>query len=419
MNWTSAQRIKYLSTINNDALPETTNPDQEIRYLDISSVGRGRAVGEPEEFTFATAPSRARRLVKSGDTIVSTVRTYLRAVLPIRDPDPALVVSTGFAVLRPGPKLDPVFFSWVVQSDSFIDEVVARSVGISYPAINASEIGDIRVPVAELYVQRAIADYLDAETARIDALISKKQQMKGMIIERGGHALLRSFELRGIRWPSSIEELESMSSLGDCRVMHLSQCLEQLTNGYVGPTRDILVDEGVPYIQSLHIKNGSIDFDRRPFFVTPEWHAERPRIHLRENDVLIVQTGDIGSVAVVPPRFGEASCHALQIARVRSAVITGPYLAEFLRSSLGYQSLLSRATGALHPHLEGSIRNVSILVPPLELQHVIVGEVAKLRRQSERIVSRLTRQIELLREHRQALITAAVTGELEIREVTA
>ena len=419
MTLDQTSRLKYIAAINLRALPEKTDPDREMRYLDISSVGRGSAVAEPEFMTFEKAPSRARRLVRDGDTIVSTVRTYLRAVLPIRNPDPGLVVSTGFAVLTPQPAVDPRFFAWVVQSDPFVEEIVARSVGVSYPAINASEIGDLRVPVPPLETQRAIADYLDTETARIDALIAKKKRMTDIVVERGDLAVESALARRGVRLPSTLEELEAASMVGECRVIRLSQCLDQLTNGYVGPTRDILVDDGIRYVQSLHIKGGRIDFDRRPFFVTPEWHAERPRIHLRENDVLIVQTGDIGQVAVVPPGFGEASCHALQIARVRPSVVLGPYLAEYLRSSLGYQSLLSRATGALHPHLEAGIRTVPVVVPSLQVQHEVIEEVAEAREHSADVSARLSCQIELLREQRQALITAAVTGELEVPAVAA
>ena len=74
--------LKRLVRINERALPESTDPEREIRYVDISSVGRGKLVKEPERMSFSDAPSRARRLVRQGDTIVSTVRTYLRAVWP-------------------------------------------------------------------------------------------------------------------------------------------------------------------------------------------------------------------------------------------------------------------------------------------------------------------------------------------------
>lgn len=76
--------LKYIAGINERALSEDTEPDRQLRYIDISAVGRGGLVAEPEEMRFEDAPSRARRLVRHGDTILSTVRTYLRAVWPVR-----------------------------------------------------------------------------------------------------------------------------------------------------------------------------------------------------------------------------------------------------------------------------------------------------------------------------------------------
>ena len=93
--------LKRLARINERTLPESTDPGREIRYVDIGSVGRGRLVKEPEQMHFSDSPSRARRLVRQGDTIVSTVRTYLRAVWPVIGSVDGLVVSTGFAVLTP------------------------------------------------------------------------------------------------------------------------------------------------------------------------------------------------------------------------------------------------------------------------------------------------------------------------------
>ena len=79
----------------------------------------------------------------------------------------------------------------------------------------------------------------------------------------------------------------------------------------------------------------------------------------------------------------------------------------------------TRATGALHPHLEGGIRDVPIVVPPIAVQGELLEVVAEGRRQMEQLANRIARQIDLLVERRQVLITGAVTGELEIPEVAA
>ena len=120
------------------------------------------------------APSRARRLVCDGDTIVSTVRTYLRAIAPVSAPPPEMVVSTGFAVIRPR-AMDPGFASWVLREQGLVEEIVARSTGVSYPAINASRIGDLSVPLPPFDEQEAITDFLNRETERIDTLVAKQR----------------------------------------------------------------------------------------------------------------------------------------------------------------------------------------------------------------------------------------------------
>ena len=166
------KRLKYLATINDEALPDTTPPDHEMQYVDIGSVDSVKGVTTSELLTFESAPSRARRIARDGDTIVSTVRTYLRAIAAIRDPAENLIVSTGFAVVRPR-RMEPAYLSYAARESRFVETVVARSVGVSYPAVNASEIATIPVPRPPEAEQRAIADYLDRETAKLDRLIGK------------------------------------------------------------------------------------------------------------------------------------------------------------------------------------------------------------------------------------------------------
>jgi type I restriction enzyme S subunit len=169
------RRLKYTASINDEALSETTDPDYEFVYVDISSVDAAKGVVATEVYRFEDAPLRARRIVRDGDTIVSTVRTYLRAIAPIRDPDDNLIVSTGFAVVRPR-KLDSGYLSYALRSPFFVETVVSRSTGVSYPAINAPEVGNIGVSIPPLDEQCAIASFLDRETARIDALTEKINQ---------------------------------------------------------------------------------------------------------------------------------------------------------------------------------------------------------------------------------------------------
>ena len=181
-NW-EVRRLKYIATVNDEALPETTDPDLEITYVDIGNVDSIAGITGTEELVFEDAPSRARRIVRQGDVIISTVRTYLKAIARIEPNDANLIVSTGFAVIRPQ-DLDSGFAAYALGSPYFVDRVVAHSVGVSYPAINASELACLDIAFPPLPEQQAIASFLDRETARIDEMVAKKERLIELLREK-------------------------------------------------------------------------------------------------------------------------------------------------------------------------------------------------------------------------------------------
>ena len=164
------RRLKYVASCNDDSLAEDTPSNFSFDYVDVGSVKYGLGIVQREPMVFADAPSRARRVVRKDDVIVSTVRTYLKSVAQIPSFNKPIIVSTGFAVLR-AKNSDVIFLNYALQSQSFVDEVEARSTGISYPAINASDLVSIKILLPPLPVQRAIAAYLDEKCGAIDEAI--------------------------------------------------------------------------------------------------------------------------------------------------------------------------------------------------------------------------------------------------------
>lgn len=166
----SAKPLKRWASINARSLPENTDVSFTFTYLDISCVGRGRLVSEPERMTFGRAPSRARRIVQQGDTIFSTVRTYLRATLFVPKARDDLIASTGFAVLSPGPDIEPEFLALACQSKRFVDEVTRHAVGVAYPAIAETRLAALKlVAPPSREEQRAILEHIASATAGLDA----------------------------------------------------------------------------------------------------------------------------------------------------------------------------------------------------------------------------------------------------------
>jgi type I restriction enzyme S subunit len=361
--------------------------------------------------------SSATQLAPADSVLVVFRSGILRHSLPTAVAGHAMALNQDLKAFVCRRELLPSYLDYVLQGLGQRLLTLWRNQGATVESLDLPIVARTVLPNPPLAEQRVIAAFLDRETARIDALVAAKRRMMEVFEERVCLAFDRAIQQQGFEFPVELgPNWTRWPRPRHWTIMHLSQALVQLTNGFVGPTRDILCDDGIPYVQSLHIKNGRIDFARRPFFVDPIWHNERPRIHLREDDVLIVQTGDIGQVAVVPPAFGAASCHALQIARVKRNLISGRYLAAYLRSPFGRQSLISRATGALHPHLEAGIKDIPVVVPPRSVQDVVVEQIDQAELSAANMMSVLHRQGQLLQERRQALITAAVTGRLDIAE---
>lgn len=164
--------LKYLASYNDEVLSENTDDEFEFDYIEIGSVQYGRGIIYKEHMKFKNAPSRARRIVRKDDIIVSTVRTYLKAVATIPACNNSLIASTGFIVIRPH-KVLPRFMNYALLSESFISLVESHSTGISYPAINSVDVVKFKIPVPCRSEQERIAAFLDAECTEIDAVLEK------------------------------------------------------------------------------------------------------------------------------------------------------------------------------------------------------------------------------------------------------
>ena len=180
-SWNVVQ-TKWLMSCNDEVIPENSPSSFELTYVEISDVDFTRGITNRELMRFEDAPSRARRKVRDGDIIISTVRTYLKAIAEIKAPDNNLVVSTGFAVLRPRKVLQS-FAKYALSASYFIEKVISESFGVSYPAITADRLVSIKLAVPDIKTQEKIADLLDKQTMNIDSLVKKQEEMIDLLRE--------------------------------------------------------------------------------------------------------------------------------------------------------------------------------------------------------------------------------------------
>ena len=169
------KKIKYVATINDEVISEKTDEDTEINYVEISDVDFVNGLNNFTTYRFKDAPSRARRIANEGDILISTVRTYLKAITRVEKKIENLIVSTGFAVLRPK-EINSKYLGFIALSNFFIDETIANSVGVSYPAINSSQIGEFKIPIPPLDEQEEIVHLIETEIEKIKGVITKIEQ---------------------------------------------------------------------------------------------------------------------------------------------------------------------------------------------------------------------------------------------------
>jgi type I restriction enzyme S subunit len=151
--------------------PAATYPDEEFRYVDISSVESksGRITGQQQIFG-RDAPSRARRVIRNNDVIISTVRPNLKSFALIPDELDNQICSTGFAVFTCPDSILPEFLLYQFFSDFFIEQVMKSVTGGHYPAINDKNLKQVLLILPPLEEQRRLVAYLDGLQAQVSAL---------------------------------------------------------------------------------------------------------------------------------------------------------------------------------------------------------------------------------------------------------
>jgi type I restriction enzyme S subunit len=394
--------LKRWVRINASVLPDTTPADYEFRYIDIATVGTGFLTREPQQLRFGNAPSRARRVLHIGDTIISTVRTYLRAVYYVDGDAEALVCSTGFAVLTPGPSTQPKYVSYLVESNTFTDRLTAESVGTAYPAIAEGRLGSFYVPIPPLPEQTAIVRFLDYIDRRMRRYIRAKQKLiklleeyKQALIHRAvtGKIDVRTGQPYPAYKPSGVEWLGEVPEHWE--VIRLKY-VARLRSGESITSERIEVTGDYPVYGGNGIRGFTSSFTHEGEFV------------------LIGRQGALcGNINYANGKFW-ASEHAVVVHPLRKCL--SHLLGELLRA----MNLNQYSIAAAQPGLAVErIQNLAIPFPPIDEQEQIDQYIKNQVNAFDAAIAAARREIDLLREYRTRLIADVVTGKVDVREVAA
>lgn len=408
--WPSVRLDGVTTERRTSVLPSDLGP--EVFHYSIpvwDEIGDGRI--EPSE----EIGSHKLR-IDGGELLVSKLNPRKSRVLEAEAQSLPTVASSEFVVLRPSPKVWRRFLAYWFLAESTrqgLDRQV-QSVTRSQQRVAPDAISKAWLRLPPLDEQRRIADFLDAETSRIDSLITKRQRQIELLEERSATVIDATIGARWLRRadgvPFGIEGVRSVR-LGSVALVQTGVTLHG--GRPAGPT-----DVEVPYLRVANVHDGSIDTDEVKSVRLPS--ATAARSLLQRGDVLMTEGGDpdkLGRGAVWDDRI-EPCVHQNHVFAVRPdrSLLTSEYLAMITRTSYAraYFEMTASKTTGIASTSSAKIAAFRVPLPSVEEQMSVVHQyehrVAAIRRAKRA----LDRQIELLRERRQALITAAVTGEITV-----
>jgi type I restriction enzyme S subunit len=305
-------------------------------------------------------------------------------------------VSTAYRVYKPHREMWPRFLHYWLRSEVALDQyrLLVRGITTFDRSITREDLDAMPVPVPPLAAQRAIADYLDRETARIDALTMAKRQIAVRLTER---------------WNAALDSAIWHPSARRVALRRVTQFVD-----YRGatPTKD---DSGIPLITASHIRDGVIDYAVDPQFISEIQYGDWMRRGFPEaRDVVMTTEAPLGEVAQIDnPRI--ALAQRVILLKATKGKLLPDFLALALRSPTFQAQLRAHATGSTALGIKADrLKTLAIPLPAAEDQSIVVSAMAVLDTIRARTAAALDRQVALLRERRNVLATGAVTGSLEV-----
>lgn len=369
------------------------------RYVRTTDIASLHALDPTKRVTLPPEVANGA-LIQRGDILMTAAGSLGTSHLYDSD-EPACYA--GYLVrFRPDPSVcDGRYIAWWTQSKHHLDQVATGAVRSTIDNFSAGKFRAMSVPVPPLAEQHAIAAFLDRETAEIDDLVSKQESLIETLRERRAAV---------VEW-----------ELSEARRMHpvkvLKVACEHVTVGIVvTPARWYEESEtrGTPAVRGTNITESGIS-EKDLVRLTAEGHALHEKSRLRSGDVVIVRTGKAGLAAVVEPRHDGWNAIDVLLVRPRASDLDPRYLAISLNSATARGASAEVSVGSIQGHLNvGAVRNTAITMPPLNEQRRIADYLDEQTSEIDSLISKAEEFIALAKERRSALITAAVTGQIDM-----
>jgi len=332
-------------------------------------------------------------------------------------------VSPAYTVLRPQKDLVPNYWEYLLKCSSYIAALQTTTEGIrDGKNISYTQFGSLSVPLAPETEQTAIATFLDRETAKIDALIAEQEKLIALLAEKRqatiSHAVTKGLNPNapmkdsGVAWLGEVPEHWDVVSL-----KHL--VATPITDGpHETPS---FPDEGIPFVSAEAVSGGVINFEKIRGYISREDHLRysekyKPQLH----DIYMVKSGATTGITAIVETEQEFNIWS-PLAAIRCDVNKAdPYFVLSALRSRNFQEgvALNWSFGTQQNIGMGVLGDLPIAIPSLIEQREIAQTLSYKLPKLQELGIEAEFAITLLKERRSALITAAVTGQIDVRNLT-
>lgn len=327
-------------------------------------------------------------------------------------------INQAILAINPDKRYCKTYFKYCLTAQE--QYVYSLSNGNTQNNLNAEKVANFFMVLPPLIEQQVIASFLDAKTKPIDDIIAKRErqielleEMKSAIISRAVTKGLNpeaKMKDSGIEWIGEVPEEWEIS-----KVKYIANVCGRI--GYRGYTTNDLVSagEGALTIGGKHITHNYLNLSD-PDYISWEKYYDSPEIMLEKGDIVMAQRGSLGKSALIDREIGEATINP-SLVILKRIKANGIFLHYYLISNMmqDYINLINTAT-AVPMISQNQIENIPVALPPLSEQQAIASYLDSETSKIDSRIAKRRRQIELLQEYKQALITAAVTGKIDVRE---
>ena len=274
----------------------------------------------------------------------------------------------------------------------------------------------------EIFEQRAIASFLDRETAKIDVLVAKKERLIGLLQEKRTalitHAVTKGLDPDVPMKDSGVEWLGEIPAHWELkRLWHVTPSDRQVMYGIVLPGPH--AEDGIPIVKGGDVSPHRLHVDRLSR-TARSIEARHVRSRLRFGDLVYAIRGSIGDVALIPPELEDANLTQDAARVAHTSEVEGSWLLHMLKSLSVFSQLEAGALGATIRGINiRDLKRALITLPPLTEQQALAAFLDRETTKIDDLVTNVGEAIERLKELRTALISAAVTGKIDVRETAA